>query len=105
MTPEHTQMFNRLISYAHKIAMNGNGQIAQDIRLCLVDATRYWYLRDDSLQYLISGPICVLADKWGKPLKQYPDDNAELGPATHITIDGKKLDAAIDDARSIKTGR
>jgi hypothetical protein len=41
-------MFKRLVEYAHKLAMNGNGQIAQDIRLALNDAARYWHLRDRS---------------------------------------------------------
>lgn len=48
MTPEQTMLFKRLISYAHKLAMNENGQIAQDIRLALNDAARYWFLRDKS---------------------------------------------------------
>jgi hypothetical protein len=48
MTPEQTMMFKRLIERAHKLAMKGDGQIAQDIRLVLNDAARYWHLRDRS---------------------------------------------------------
>ena len=48
MTPEQTMMFKRLIEYAHRQAMMRNGQIAQDIRLALNDAARYWHLRDKS---------------------------------------------------------
>lgn len=62
------------------------------------DAARYRWLRDDALRLLVSGPICVAADKWGKPLTQHPGNNSEHGPALHITLDGKELDAAIDAA-------
>ncbi len=48
MTPEQTMLFKRLIEYAHRQAMMRNGQIAQDIRLVLNDARRYWHLRDVS---------------------------------------------------------
>jgi len=48
MTPEQTMLFKRLIEYAHRQAMMRNGQIAQDIRLVLADAARYWHLRDNS---------------------------------------------------------
>ena len=48
MTPEQTMLFKRLIEYAHRQAMMRNGQIAQDIRLALNDAARYWHLRDKS---------------------------------------------------------
>lgn len=48
MTPEQTMLFKRLIEYAHKQGMAGKGQIAQDIRLALNDAARYWHLRDES---------------------------------------------------------
>jgi hypothetical protein len=48
MTPEQTMLFKRLIEYAHRQAMMRNGQIAQDIRLALIDAARYWHLRDRS---------------------------------------------------------
>jgi hypothetical protein len=48
MTPEQTMLFKRLIEYAHRQAMMRNGQIAQDIRLALNDAARYWHLRDRS---------------------------------------------------------
>ena len=41
-------LFKRLIEYAHRQAMMRNGQIAQDIRLALNDAARYWHLRDHS---------------------------------------------------------
>jgi hypothetical protein len=67
------------------------------------DAERYRWLRDDALQLLVSGPICVAADKWGKPLTQHPGNNSENGPALHITLDGKELDAAIDAARKERT--
>ena len=48
LTPEQEMMFKRLIEYAHRQAMMRNGQIAQDIRLVLNDARRYWHLRDKS---------------------------------------------------------
>lgn len=48
MTNDQTMLFKRLIEYAHRQAMMRNGQIAQDIRLALADAARYWHLRDDS---------------------------------------------------------
>jgi hypothetical protein len=48
MTPDQTILFKRLIEYAHRQAMMRNGQIAQDIRLVLIDAARYWHLRDRS---------------------------------------------------------
>jgi hypothetical protein len=48
MTNEQTMLFKRLIEFAHRQAMMRNGQIAQDIRLALVDAARYWHLRDKS---------------------------------------------------------
>lgn len=48
MTPEQIMQFKRLIEHAHKLAMAGKGQIAQDIRLALIDAARYWFLRDHS---------------------------------------------------------
>jgi hypothetical protein len=48
MTPEQTMLFKRLIEYAHRQAMMRNKQIAQDIRLVLNDAARYWHLRDKS---------------------------------------------------------
>jgi hypothetical protein len=48
MNNEQMMLFKRLIQYAHRQAMNGNGQIAQDIRLALNDAARYWHLRDSS---------------------------------------------------------
>ncbi len=48
MTNEQTMLFKRLIEYAHRQAMMRNGQIAQDIRLALNDAARYWHLRDRS---------------------------------------------------------
>jgi len=60
------------------------------------DAARYRWLRNDALQVLVSGPICVAADKWGKPLTQYPNRDAANGPAMPITLDGRALDAAID---------
>lgn len=60
------------------------------------DAARYRWLRNDALQFLVSGPICVAADKWGTPLTQYPNHDAAKGPAMPITLDGKELDAAID---------
>jgi hypothetical protein len=41
-------LFKRLIERAHKLAVKGDGQIAQDIRLALNDAARYWHLRDRS---------------------------------------------------------
>ena len=64
----------------------------------LLSAQRYKWLRDYSLQLLQSGPICVMADLWGKPLMQHPGDDPGLGPAMHSTMDGRELDAAIDDA-------
>lgn len=48
MTHEQEMIFKRLIEYAHRQAMMRNGQIAQDIRLVLNDAARYWHLRDNS---------------------------------------------------------
>jgi hypothetical protein len=48
MTPEQIMMLKRLIEHAHKMGMKGAGQIAQDIRLALNDAARYWHLRDKS---------------------------------------------------------
>jgi hypothetical protein len=66
------------------------------------DAERYRWLRNDSLMYLVSGPICVAADKWGTPIKTHPEDNPSLGPALPVTLDGKELDAAIDAARKEK---
>ena len=48
MTHEQEMIFKRLIEYAHRQAMMRNGQIAQDIRLVLNDARRYWHLRDKS---------------------------------------------------------
>lgn len=41
-------IFKRLVEYAHRQAMMRNGQIAQDIRVVLNDAARYWHLRDKS---------------------------------------------------------
>jgi hypothetical protein len=49
MTPEQTMLFRRLIEHAHKLALRGNNQISQDIRLALNDAARYWHLRDRSV--------------------------------------------------------
>ena len=72
---------------------------ADDLR---VDAMRYRWLRDVSLQVLVSGPICVLADTWGTPVQQHPDGDPEIGPARYVTLDGKQLDAAIDAAREAK---
>lgn len=48
LTPEQEMIFKRLVEYAHRQAMMRNGQIAQDIRLVLNDAARYWHLRDKS---------------------------------------------------------
>ena len=48
MTNEQTMLFKRLIEHAHKLGMQGKGQEAQDIRLALADARRYWFLRDQS---------------------------------------------------------
>lgn len=62
------------------------------------DAARYRWLRNDALAYLISGPICVSADKWGTPIKTHPEDDPSLGPALPVTLGGKELDAAIDAA-------
>lgn len=64
----------------------------------MLSAQRYKWLRDYSLQALQSGPICVMADLWGKPLTRHVGDDPGLGPAMHITMDGKELDFAIDDA-------
>lgn len=63
-----------------------------------MDAARYRWLRNQSLMWLQDGPICVAADKWGKPITQHPSNDPERGPGTHITIDGAALDAAIDRA-------
>lgn len=48
LTHEQEMIIKRLIEYAHRQAMMRNGQIAQDIRLVLNDARRYWHLRDES---------------------------------------------------------
>jgi len=53
------------------------------------DAARYRWLRNSALQYLVAGPICIDADKWGA-VKQ------ENGMP--VTLDGKQLDDAIDAA-------
>jgi hypothetical protein len=67
------------------------------------DAERYRWLRNDALAYLVSGPICVAADKWGTPIKTHPESDPSLGPALPVTLDGKELDAAIDAARKERT--
>ena len=64
----------------------------------MLSAQRYKWLRDYSLQLLQRGPICVMADLWGNPLTRHVGDDPGLGPAVHITLDGKELDSAIDDA-------
>ena len=48
MTPEQTMLLKRLTEYERLAQMIRNGQIAQDIRMVLNDAARYWHLRDRS---------------------------------------------------------
>lgn len=63
------------------------------------DAARYRWLRNQALSVLVSGPVCIMADEWGKPLTTpFSKLNPEFGPEMPYTIDGKELDAAIDDA-------
>ena len=83
MTPEQTMLFKRLIEFAHRQAMMRNGHIAQDIRLALVDAARYWHLRDDSdpdlcRYYLASDDPAVKFNDSGHVDKQIDTDRANM---------------------------
>lgn len=69
-----------------------------EVEALRADADRYRWLRNDSLitealRAGFAGPICVLVDKWGDPVRREPDG------LSIITLDGKELDAAIDAAR------
>ena len=86
MTAEQTMLFKRLIQHAHKLAMNGNGEIAQDIRLCLLDASRYWYLRGD-VREASKRWSCWRIEHWVSP--SWED------------VRGKDLDQMIDAARQL----
>lgn len=90
LTPEQERLFKRLIEYAHRQAMMRNGQIAQDIRLVLNDAARYWHLRDESnpdecRYYLASDDV---ASKFNNPAhvdKQVDTDRANMEAREHAT--------------------
>jgi len=60
-----------------------------------LDAKRYRWLRDSSLNVVVAGPLCVMADKWGH--LRMADNGGAFMEAVQ-TIDGSALDRAIDEA-------
>lgn len=93
MSPEQTMLFKRLIEYAHRQAMTGTnrgGKIAQDIRLALNDAARYWHLRDvsdpDTCRYYLASDD--QASKFNDPAhvdKQIDTDRANVEARNRAT--------------------
>jgi hypothetical protein len=83
MTPEQMMRFKRLVELAHSKAIMRDGQIAQDIRLVLADAARYWHLRDRSdpdlcRYYLASDDPASKFNDPGHVDKQIDTDRANM---------------------------
>ena len=77
--------FRQLMKHAHRLAMDGHGELAQMLRDTLMDARRYRWLRDGG------GAMSTRWSRWR--IEHWASPNP-----TWTDVRGTDLDAAIDAA-------